>query len=77
MGNGDGNENRRVRHRGWADPQRLEATLGWYEDAGVAWVAVDAPPGGQITIMQPVDAVTHPRLAYLRAHGLPALECAS
>jgi uncharacterized protein YecE (DUF72 family) len=59
-----------LRHRGWADETRLERTLGWYEDAGAAWVAVDGPPPGrQITIMPPVDAVTHPDLAYLRAHG--------
>jgi uncharacterized protein YecE (DUF72 family) len=58
-----------LRHRGWAEPRRLEDTLAWYEEAGAAWVAVDAPPGQQITIMPPVDAVTHPRLAYLRAHG--------
>jgi len=58
-----------LRHRGWADERRLEDTLGWYEDAGAVWVAVDAPPGEAITIMPPVDAVTDPRLAYLRAHG--------
>jgi uncharacterized protein YecE (DUF72 family) len=58
-----------LRHRGWADPHRLEATLGWYETVGAVWVAVDAPPGGQITIMPPVDAVTDDRLAYFRAHG--------
>jgi uncharacterized protein YecE (DUF72 family) len=58
-----------LRHRGWADEHRLEDTLGWYEDAGAVWVAVDAPPGEAITLMPPVDAVTDPRLAYLRAHG--------
>jgi uncharacterized protein YecE (DUF72 family) len=58
-----------LRHRGWAEPRRLEDTLAWYEDAGAAWVATDAPPGEQITIMPPVDAVTRPDLAYFRAHG--------
>jgi uncharacterized protein YecE (DUF72 family) len=58
-----------LRHRGWAEARRLEDTLGWYEDAGAVWVAVDAPPGEQITIMPPVDAVTNPALAYFRAHG--------
>ena len=59
-----------LRHRGWADPDRLERTLGWYESVGAVWVAVDAPPAGkQITIMPAVDAVTNPSLAYLRAHG--------
>jgi uncharacterized protein YecE (DUF72 family) len=59
-----------LRHRGWADRKRLERTLGWYEQAGAVWVAVDAPPPGkQITIMPGVDAVTLPSLAYFRAHG--------
>ena len=57
-----------LRHRGWADD--LERTLGWYEVHGAVWVAVDAPaPGRQVTIIPGVDAVTHPSLAYLRAHG--------
>jgi uncharacterized protein YecE (DUF72 family) len=30
---------------------------------------VDAPAGESVTIMPPIDAVTQPRLAYLRAHG--------
>jgi uncharacterized protein YecE (DUF72 family) len=62
-----------LRHRGWADPERLERTLGWFESAGAAFVCVDAPRGGRervpITIMPPVDAVTLPSLAYFRAHG--------
>jgi uncharacterized protein YecE (DUF72 family) len=56
-----------LRHRGWVDDP--EPTLEWYERHGAVWVAVDAPQGDQITIMPPLDAVTHPRLAYLRAHG--------
>jgi len=32
-------------------------------------VGVDAPPGEHLTIMPPVDSVTNPKLAYLRAHG--------
>jgi uncharacterized protein YecE (DUF72 family) len=59
-----------LRHRGWAEPDRLERTLGWFEQAGAAFVSVDAPPQGrQVTIMPPVDAVTNPQLAYFRAHG--------
>jgi uncharacterized protein YecE (DUF72 family) len=58
-----------LRHRGWVDERRLEATLAWYEDHGAAWVAVDAPQGRSPTMMPPVDAVTRPDLAYLRLHG--------
>ena len=58
-----------LRHRSWARPKRIADTLGWFEAHGAAWVCVDAPEGEQITIMPPVDAVTRPDLAYLRAHG--------
>lgn len=58
-----------LRHRSWLKPERIERTLGWYEEHGAAFVAVDAPAGEQVTILPAIDAVTHPRLAYLRAHG--------
>lgn len=58
-----------LRHRGWVDPKRVEKTLGWYEDHRAVWVGVDAPEGEQITIMPALDAATHSRHAYLRAHG--------
>jgi uncharacterized protein YecE (DUF72 family) len=58
-----------LRHRSWAGPKRIDDTLGRLEAHGAAWVAVDAPEGKSITIMPPVDAVTRPDLAYLRAHG--------
>lgn len=58
-----------LRHKGWVDPERRDATLDWFEDAGVAWVAVDAPQTKAPTAMPAVDAVTRDDLAYLRAHG--------
>ena len=58
-----------LRHRSWVGPKRVEDTLAWFESAGAVWVAVDAPAGRSVTIMPPVDAVTHPTFAYLRAHG--------
>jgi uncharacterized protein YecE (DUF72 family) len=59
-----------LRHRAWVrDGEALERTLGWLEDHGAAFVCVDAPQGRAPTMMPPVDAVTHPSLAYLRAHG--------
>jgi uncharacterized protein YecE (DUF72 family) len=57
------------RHRSWASPKRVDDTLAWLEAHGAAWVSVDAPEGKSITIMPPLDAVTRPDLAYLRAHG--------
>ena len=58
-----------LRNRGWVKDKRIEQTLGWYEDHGAAWVAVDAPPGDHHTIMPALDAVTHDGLAYMRMHG--------
>jgi uncharacterized protein YecE (DUF72 family) len=58
-----------LRHRGWVDSARLEATLGWFEDHGAAFVCVDAPQGRAPTMMPPVDAATRDDLAYFRAHG--------
>ncbi|MEA2478554.1 MAG: hypothetical protein QOJ07_476 [Thermoleophilaceae bacterium] len=58
-----------LRHRGWVAEKRVDKTLGWLEDHGAAWVAVDAPPGDHVPIMPAVDAVTSDRIAYIRMHG--------
>jgi uncharacterized protein YecE (DUF72 family) len=58
-----------LRHRGWVREKRREQTLGWFAERGVCFVCVDAPPGDQIPIMPPLDAVTNDSLAYFRAHG--------
>jgi uncharacterized protein YecE (DUF72 family) len=58
-----------LRHRLWVHERRREQTLGWFEEQGVAFVCVDAPPGDHIPIMPPIDAVTAPELAYFRLHG--------
>ena len=58
-----------LRHRGWVRDKRRERTLSWFEDRGVTFVAVDAPPGDHVPIMPALDAVTTDTLAYMRAHG--------
>ncbi len=57
------------RHRGWVEDGRIEHTLEWLSEHGAAFVAVDAPKEVHIPIMPDLDAVTSPRLAYLRLHG--------
>jgi uncharacterized protein YecE (DUF72 family) len=58
-----------LRNRFWVDERRIEGTLGWFEEHGVAFVCVDTPQGSNApTIMPPIDAVTSD-VAYLRAHG--------
>jgi uncharacterized protein YecE (DUF72 family) len=58
-----------LRRRSWTRDERLQEALGWFEEHGAAWVAVDAPAIDKPTVMPPVDAVTRRDLAYLRAHG--------
>jgi uncharacterized protein YecE (DUF72 family) len=58
-----------LRNRNWVDDRRREETLDWFADRGVSYVTVDAPPADNFQIMPPVDAVTNPSTAYLRAHG--------
>jgi uncharacterized protein YecE (DUF72 family) len=59
-----------LRHRGWVRQKRIERTLGWFSERGVAFVCVDAPAGDEIPIMpSDLDAVTRDDLAYYRLHG--------
>jgi uncharacterized protein YecE (DUF72 family) len=58
-----------LRNRNWVEGEQREATLDWFADREVAFVGVDAPPGDNFQIMPPIDAVTNPRIAYMRAHG--------
>jgi len=59
-----------LRHFAWLEGRRREATLGWLEQHGAAFVCVDGPQGRRApTIMPALDAVTRADLGYLRAHG--------
>jgi uncharacterized protein YecE (DUF72 family) len=58
-----------LRHRAWVTGNARAATLGWFRNRGVTWVAVDMPRIAGSDLMPPVDVVTNPRLAYLRLHG--------
>lgn len=58
-----------LRNRNWTAEERIRDVLDHLADRGAAWVGVDAPRADHFTIMPPLDAVTDPRLAYLRAHG--------
>ena len=58
-----------LRHRGWLEGEQRERTLAFYECHGAVFVCVDGPEGNAPTIVPNLDAVTHGRIAYLRAHG--------
>lgn len=58
-----------LRNRRWVDGEQMSETLEWFDDQGVTFVCVDAPPGDATPIMPSVDAATRDDLAYLRIHG--------
>jgi uncharacterized protein YecE (DUF72 family) len=58
-----------LRRNSWVRGKRAEQTLAWMESHGAVWVCTDGPDADHLTVMPPLDAVTNPRLAYLRAHG--------
>lgn len=58
-----------LRHRDWVAGETRAATLGWFRERAVTWVAVDMPRVAGSDLMPAVDEVTNPRLAYLRLHG--------
>src|SRR3954465_8948446 len=58
-----------LRNRGWVTEERADRTFAWLSEHGAAFVAGDAPPGEEFSIMPPVDAVTRDDLAYIRIHG--------
>jgi len=55
-------------HPGWVEPKRLERTLGYLSERGVALVCICAD-GRDQWMVRPIQAVTSETLAYLRAPG--------
>jgi uncharacterized protein YecE (DUF72 family) len=59
-----------LRNRNWAEGEALESTLEFFRAHSATLVSVDAPAARHFTIMPPdLDAITNPKLAYLRLHG--------
>lgn len=58
-----------LRHAGWVRGKHRDSTLQFFRGRKVTWVAVDMPRIKDSTLMPPIDAVTDPRLGYLRLHG--------
>ena len=62
-----------LRNRNWVEADNLESTLDFFRQHAATLVSVDAPTQKHFTIMPPdLDAITNPRLAYLRLHGRDA-----
>jgi uncharacterized protein YecE (DUF72 family) len=66
-----------LRHREWMEPGRIEDTVAFFALRRAALVSVDAPRVSHFMAMPPIDVVTDPRQAYLRAHGRNAKGFAS
>lgn len=58
-----------LRHRGWVEGKAKAATLGFFRERKLAWVALDLPKVKLPSLLPAMDEVTNPRLAYLRLHG--------
>jgi uncharacterized protein YecE (DUF72 family) len=59
-----------LRNRNWVEGEELESTLDFFRTHSASLVSVDAPAERHFTIMRPdLDAITNPKLAYLRLHG--------
>jgi uncharacterized protein YecE (DUF72 family) len=58
-----------LRHADWVTSKNRGATLDYFKERRIAWVAVDMPRIAKSTLMPPLDEVTRPDLAYLRLHG--------
>lgn len=58
-----------LRDRAWVTGKQKAATLAFFRESGLVWVAVDMPKIAGSALMPPIDEVTHPNLAYLRLHG--------
>ncbi len=58
-----------LRHRAWVTGRQKAATLAYFRERKLIWIAVDMPRLPRSTLMPPVDEVTHPTIGYLRLHG--------
>jgi uncharacterized protein YecE (DUF72 family) len=62
-----------LRNRNWVEGDRLESTVEFFRKHSASLVSVDAPAEPHFTIMPAeLNAITNPKLAYLRLHGRDA-----
>lgn len=58
-----------LRDRGWVDGKAKAATLAFFRERQLVWVALDLPKLKLPALLPPMDEVTNPKLAYVRLHG--------
>src|SRR6478752_3595314 len=58
-----------LRHRDWVEGKAKAATLDFFRERKLAWVALDLPKLKLPSLLPVIDEVTNPQLAYVRLHG--------
>src|SRR5262249_48330175 len=58
-----------LRNRGWMTGHERTETAAFFKKRRITLVTIDGPNGEHFMMMPPLDVVTNPKLAYLRAHG--------
>lgn len=58
-----------LRDRGWVEGKAKAATLEFFRERKLVWVALDLPKVKLPSLLPAIDEVTNPRLAYVRLHG--------
>jgi uncharacterized protein YecE (DUF72 family) len=58
-----------LRDRGWVEGKAKAATLKFFRDRKLVWVALDLPKLDLPSLLPMIDEVTNPQLAYVRLHG--------
>jgi uncharacterized protein YecE (DUF72 family) len=59
-----------LRNRNWVEGDQLQETLRFFRQHRAIFVNIDAPAYDHFTIVpSDIDAVTNPKVAYLRLHG--------
>jgi len=58
-----------LRNRGWVIDEHLVDTKKYFSKRKLIFVMVDGPDDPHFMVLPPVDVVSNPQLAYLRAHG--------
>ena len=58
-----------LRDRAWVTGKQKAATLAFFRERELSWVALDLPALALPSLLPRMDEVTNPRLAYIRLHG--------
>jgi len=58
-----------LRNAGWVSEENFSDTKQYFTSRKIAFVMVDGPLDPHFMVLPPVDVITSPGLAYLRAHG--------